>query len=113
MTTILSQFDKNAKSDYIQGTAKDSIALALRGYTNEAIEGAVATAKLTEAGADAIYSIAGFSKEAKETALRMTVLTNSEGEAIEKTSDLSKAFSGLGMVLESYLKPMLYIFSHA
>ena len=70
LTTILSQFDKNAKSDYIQKKAKDSIEDALKGYSDEVIEGAVATAKLSKAGADAVYSIAGFGEEAKATALK-------------------------------------------
>lgn len=109
LTTILSQFNKDAESDYIQEKAKDSITLALKGYSNEIIEGAVATAKLSEAGADAVYSIAGFGEEAKATALRMTVLTNSEGEAIEKTSDLVTAFAGLKAMIAPLIKPLGYV----
>lgn len=109
MTTILSQFDKNAKSDYIQKKAKDSIEDALKGYSDEVIEGAVATAKLSKAGADAVYSIAGFGEEAKATALRMTVLTDSEGKVIENTSGLATAFAGLKTIVSSFAVPLAVI----
>ena len=74
LVDIFSQFDSKSTKKEILATARDSLKNTLKGYSDEVIESAVATAKLTEAGANAVYSMAGFTKEAQKTAVRMTTL---------------------------------------
>lgn len=49
LVDIFSQFDSKATKKEILATARDSLKNTLKGYSDEVIESAVATAKLTEA----------------------------------------------------------------
>ena len=106
LVDIFSQFDSKSTKKEILATARDSLKNTLKGYSDEVIESAVATAKLTEAGANAVYSMAGFTKEAQKTAVRMTTLSTVEGIVATATSRLATAFAGLKAMISPFIVPL-------